>query len=64
MRALTSDPDELAVAVEAVAHGYAMLLLDGAFGPLEAAVELASERAARATRALVLGLTSGRGGAP
>jgi AcrR family transcriptional regulator len=64
VRALSDDADELAIAVEAAAHGYATLLLDGAFGPREAAVELASERAARAAQALALGFTSGRDGAP
>jgi AcrR family transcriptional regulator len=43
----------LAVAVEATAHGHAMLLLDGDFGDGDAAVEVASERAARATLALI-----------
>jgi AcrR family transcriptional regulator len=42
----------LASAVEATAHGHAMLLLDGSFG---GDVELAAERAARATLALVAG---------
>jgi AcrR family transcriptional regulator len=58
--------EELATAVEAVAHGHAMLLLDGGFGEREAAAELAAERAARATLALVesrelLGRPAGRG---
>lgn len=44
--------DELAVAVEATTHGFAMLLLDGAFGGGNDAVENAAERAARATLAL------------
>lgn len=44
---------ELAIAVEAAAHGYATFLLDGDFGEGDEAVELAAERAARATRALV-----------
>lgn len=45
--------EELAEAVEATAHGYAMMLLDGEPGQGEDAVELAAERAARATLALV-----------
>jgi AcrR family transcriptional regulator len=63
VRALSGGED-LATAVEATAHGHAMLLLDGRFGVGEAAAELASERAARATLALVRGLTSARGDAP
>lgn len=43
----------LAIAVEATAHGHAMLLLDGDFGDGDAAVEVAAERAARATLALI-----------
>jgi AcrR family transcriptional regulator len=43
---------ELATAIEAAAHGHAMLLLDGSFGEGNEAVELAAERAARATLAL------------
>lgn len=54
-----SDGDELsedlAGAVEATAHGYAMLLLDGSFGHGAEAVEHAADRAARATLALVAG---------
>jgi AcrR family transcriptional regulator len=64
VRALTDDGEELATAVEATAHGHATLLLDGRFGEGEEALELASESAARATRALIRGLTSERGGAP
>jgi AcrR family transcriptional regulator len=45
--------EHLATAVEAAAHGHAMLLLDGSFGQGDQAVELAAERAARATLALV-----------
>jgi len=45
--------EELATAIEATAHGYAMLLLDGGFGQGNEAVELAAERAARASLALV-----------
>jgi AcrR family transcriptional regulator len=48
------DPGEdLASALEAAAHGHAMLLLDGDFGAGEQAVEIAAERAARVTLALV-----------
>jgi AcrR family transcriptional regulator len=52
VRAL-SNADDLAIAVEATAHGYALLLLDGDFGETGEATELAAERAARATLALV-----------
>ena len=45
--------DEMAITFEATARGHAMLLLDGGPDPDERAVELAAERAARATRALV-----------
>jgi AcrR family transcriptional regulator len=45
--------NDLAVAVEATAHGHAMLLLDGDFGEGDETVEGAAERAARATLALV-----------
>jgi AcrR family transcriptional regulator len=45
--------DEMAVTFEATARGHAMLLLDGGSSPGDDAVELAAERAARATRALV-----------
>jgi AcrR family transcriptional regulator len=45
--------DEMAVTFEATARGHAMLLLDGGPSPDDRAVELAAERAARATRALV-----------
>jgi AcrR family transcriptional regulator len=48
-----STPEDLATAVEAAAHGHAVLLLDGAFGQGDDAVDLAAERAARATLALV-----------
>jgi AcrR family transcriptional regulator len=47
--------DELATAVEATAHGHALLLLDGRFGESRKAVALAADRAARATLALVEG---------
>lgn len=46
---------DLTTAVEATAHGHAMLLLDGDFGPGRGAVEDAADRAARATLALVRG---------
>jgi AcrR family transcriptional regulator len=45
--------EDLATAIEAAAHGHAMLLLDGSFGEGTEAVELAAERAARATLALI-----------
>jgi AcrR family transcriptional regulator len=45
--------EELAIAFEATARGHAMLLFDGAPAPGEPAVDLAAERAARATLALV-----------
>jgi AcrR family transcriptional regulator len=66
VRALSDDPKGLASAVEATAHGHATLLLDGAFGQGQKAVNLAAERAARATLALVesrrlLASTSGTG---
>jgi AcrR family transcriptional regulator len=44
---------ELAIAVEATAHGHAVLLLDGDFGDGEDAVAFAAERAGRATFALI-----------
>jgi AcrR family transcriptional regulator len=47
--------EHLATAVEATAHGHAMLLLDGYFGQGDQAAETAAERAARATLALVEG---------
>ena len=46
---------DLATAVEATAHGHAMLLIDGDFGTGGEAVELAGERAAAATLALIEG---------
>jgi AcrR family transcriptional regulator len=45
--------EDLAIAVEATAHGHAALLLEGDSGQPSQAVELAAERAARATLALV-----------
>jgi hypothetical protein len=50
--------EDLATAVEAAAHGHAMLLLDGAFGEGDQAVAVAAERAAAATLALVEGRRS------
>jgi AcrR family transcriptional regulator len=50
-----SASEDVAMAIEAAAHGYAMLLLDGSFGEGPEAVELAAERSARATLALVEG---------
>jgi AcrR family transcriptional regulator len=47
------EADDLAAAVEAVAYGHARLLLEGDYGRGGEAIELAAERAARATRALV-----------
>jgi AcrR family transcriptional regulator len=46
---------ELASAVLATAHGYAVLLLDGTFGIGPAAANIAVEQAAAATRALIAG---------
>jgi AcrR family transcriptional regulator len=45
----------LAVAAEATAHGFAMLLLDGSYGQGEDAVRAASGQAATATLALIQG---------
>lgn len=44
---------ELALALEATAHGHAALLLDGGQQPTAKDVERTAERAARATRALI-----------
>ena len=58
VRALSGDDalsEDLATAIEATAYGHAMLLLDSGPGPDEKAVELAAERTARATLALVQG---------
>jgi AcrR family transcriptional regulator len=52
---LTGEAGDLAAAVEAAAYGHAMLLLDGDYGHGDEAVELAADRAARATLALVEG---------
>lgn len=49
----TAASEELAVAIEATAHGHATLLLDGRFGRGVRAVDLAAKRAARATLALI-----------
>jgi AcrR family transcriptional regulator len=56
VRALSGSEEavkDLAVAVEATAHGHAALLLEGDFGGTSQAVAEAAERAARATLALV-----------
>jgi AcrR family transcriptional regulator len=56
VRALSGDEAQaeyLATAVEATAQGHAMFLLAGDFGEGEAAVDIAAERAARATLALI-----------
>lgn len=45
--------DDLATAVEATARGHAMLLLDAGPDPADDAVEVAAERAARSTAALI-----------
>jgi AcrR family transcriptional regulator len=50
---LTGEAGDLAAAVEAAAYGHAMLLLEGDYGHGDEAVELAADRAARATLALV-----------
>ena len=50
-----TEADDLAAAVEATAHGHAMLMLDGRFGQGPGASEEAAERAALATLALVEG---------
>jgi AcrR family transcriptional regulator len=52
VRALSAG-EELAIAVEATAHGHAMLLLEGVLGDGVDAIESASDRAGRATLALV-----------
>ena len=49
----TPESGDLAAAVEAAAYGHAMLLLEGDYGKGDEAVELAADRAARATLALV-----------
>jgi len=50
---LTGEAADLAAAIEAAAYGHAMLLLEGDYGRGGEAVELAADRAARATLALV-----------
>ena len=50
---LTGESGDLVAAVEAAAYGHAMLLLEGDYGQGNEAVELAADRAARATLALV-----------
>jgi AcrR family transcriptional regulator len=50
---LTGEAGDLAAAVEAAAYGHAMLLLEGDYGQGDEAVELAADRAARSTLALV-----------
>ena len=50
---LAGESGDLAAAVEAAAYGHAMLLLEGDYGQGDEAVELAADRAARATLALV-----------
>jgi hypothetical protein len=47
--------EDLAIALEATAHGHAMLLLDCRFGAGEQAAAQAGERAARAVLALIAG---------
>jgi AcrR family transcriptional regulator len=47
--------EDLAIALEATAHGHAMLLLDGRFGAGEQAAAQAGGRAARAVLALIAG---------
>jgi AcrR family transcriptional regulator len=58
-RLVPGDDDDLAAALISaligLAQGHATLLLDGAFGEPSEAVDLAAERAAAATRALVRG---------
>ena len=57
VNAISGDPgpaaDELASALEATAHGHAMLLLDSGPGPSDEDVERTAERAGRAARALI-----------
>lgn len=48
-----AQPEDLATAVEATAHGHVMLLLDSGSGQEGQAVEVAAERAARAALALI-----------
>jgi AcrR family transcriptional regulator len=56
VRTLSDDDalsEDLATAIEATAYGHAMLLLDSGPGQDQKAVELAAERTARATLALI-----------
>jgi AcrR family transcriptional regulator len=59
VRALSGGDDalseDLATAIEAAAYGHAMLLLDSGPGQDEKAIEVAAERTARATLALIEG---------
>jgi len=52
---LDAESGGLTAAVEAAAYGHAMLLLEGDYGEGGEAIELAADRAARATLALVEG---------
>jgi hypothetical protein len=47
--------DALADAVEATAHGYAMLLIDGEYGAGPEAVDTATAKATAAAQALIVG---------
>ena len=49
------EAEELALAVVAIAPGYAMLLLSGTFGPVDDAVEETVARSSRAAQDLVRG---------
>jgi AcrR family transcriptional regulator len=63
-RLICQDPDdayELTLAVVAAAHGHATLLLDGAFGEGQPAVDAAQRRTANVTRAIVHGRDQLRG---
>ena len=54
VQAVDEAPNQLlAIAVEAIAHGYAMMLLDGDFDVGSPAVETTAEQAARATYAVI-----------
>jgi AcrR family transcriptional regulator len=57
-RTICGHPDEaydLTLAVVAAAHGHASLLLDGAFGNGQEAIDAATHRAANVTRAIIHG---------
>ena len=54
--------DALGDAVEASAHGYAMLLIDGEYGSGPEAVATATSRAVASARALIAGRSAFRGG--